>query len=239
MNWQQGSPNNQMVDKWRYEIKFVADPSYYDAIQQWINNHNLCFYEVYPTRMINNVYFDNDYLDSFKQNIQDANQKAKIRFRWYGDLNKSPEQPSALELKVSENQLGWKHIEAVSLTKHLKEMTRDQLIQAIGAQLSKHFRFRFDLSDIPTLINSYKRYYYVSMDGRVRVTLDEQLKFYDVRRGEGFSLSYPAHIAKVLILEFKCAAKDIDHCRQAMDNIIIQRSRFSKYSFGMRRILGV
>ena len=90
----------------RYEIKFVAHASEKPAVIQWVRNHWAGFGEPYPSRRINNVYFDSYELSAFHENLSGTSRRSKVRWRWYGEGH-APER-GTLEVKRRRGGLGWK-----------------------------------------------------------------------------------------------------------------------------------
>lgn len=237
--FKEDSSQINLIDKARYEIKFVTESSLFFYISHWIKNHDMGFFEEYPSRSVNNIYFDNHNLDSYIENLSGISSRSKIRLRWYGKLHKSNSQKSKLELKIKKNKLGWKYAEDIFFSKNLKDITKTELLRSINDQLSEKLKHRFNISDTPVLINSYKRFYYVSMNKKVRITLDKDLSFYDQRVHNKLNFTYMVHSPNICVLEFKSAKNDIDFCRKALENVFLQPSKCSKYVLGVQRILGV
>ena len=91
----------------RFETKFSISNLAYDKIEYIIKTHPAIFNEIYYKRYVNNIYFDNLDLTSFKDNIEGVNERKKVRIRWYGDLFGLCKNP-VLEIKYKKGFLGWK-----------------------------------------------------------------------------------------------------------------------------------
>ena len=50
--------NDPTPDPLRYEVKYVARASELPRLLAWVKNTQACFTEPYPTRQVNNIYFD-------------------------------------------------------------------------------------------------------------------------------------------------------------------------------------
>ena len=88
------------------------------------------------------------------------------------------------------------------------------------------------------LINRYRREYFVSPDGKVRVTLDARQAVYDQRPRPRPNLSRRANLPDTLVLEIKFGRSDRKLGSNMMRGIPIRVSRNSKYVIGVRAISG-
>ena len=90
----------------RLEIKFASYDIHSDVILHWLRVHPACFITPYPSRLVNNVYFDTHDYAAFSENLLGSSSRTKVRYRWYGE-----EQGPAvgvLEIKFKRNYFGWK-----------------------------------------------------------------------------------------------------------------------------------
>ena len=81
----------------------------------------------------------------------------------------------------------------------------------------------------PTSIVRYRRKYFVSSDSKIRVTIDDQLQFFDQRLSftPNTRISETSHAG--LVLEIKLQEKDVDLLPVISNSINFTPSRFSKY----------
>ena len=70
----------------RCEVKFASYNINYSIIMNWLKSNNFNFKKEYNNRTINNLYFDTNNLDAYKDNVYGHSSRIKTRFRWYGDL---------------------------------------------------------------------------------------------------------------------------------------------------------
>ena len=70
----------------RCEVKFASYQVNYPIIINWLKSNNYNFKKEYRNRIVNNLYFDTNNLDAYKDNIYGHSSRIKTRFRWYGDL---------------------------------------------------------------------------------------------------------------------------------------------------------
>lgn len=197
----------------RYEIKYqIALVDRY-MIEQAILAHPASFITAFPDRQINNIYYDTADLKSFYQNVDGDPERKKIRFRWYDNQELTK---GKLEIKKKHGALGTKEFPAVTFT------DRNDLDQAIinATQLEVN----------PTLINQYHRAYYISMDGKFRITVDQDIKFIDP--------NFKAYRAteKDVILEIKFEKEDFENFKKVYDFLPFRQSKYSKYVNGLIKL---
>ena len=218
----------------RYELKFVAEPTEYYRVLNWLNHHNFFLKSEYPDRQVNNIYFDSFNHSSYCENIYGSSSKSKVRFRWYG-VSKKPINGS-LQIKCKRNQLNWKLIYKVRGA--LGESRNDwrTIRSDICKQLPLEGRKWIEMNPLPVLINRYERKYLISNDKKVRFTLDSNLEIYDQSRKLSPNYSLKANLPKVLVLEVKFDRKLRSHVVNMLGDIPLRASRFSKYVSGLLSI---
>lgn len=219
----------------RYEVKYVASATRYHELAQWVRLHPAGFRTAYPPRWVNNVYFDTPDLFTFRENLLGSSSRSKVRLRWYGREPKA--QRSTLEVKRRRNALGWKlsfRTGPIDLTC----VTWRQLVRVVRDRLPPEGKMWLDAHSFPILINQYRREYFVSPDGRVRVTLDARQTVYDQRQRPRANLSRRANLPDTLVLEIKFGRADRELGSSVMRGVPIRVSRNSKYVIGVRAISG-
>lgn len=218
----------------RYEVKFVGPPTQRSAVENWLHTHPASFRTAYPPRQVNNIYFDDFNLSTYEENLTGISRRMKIRFRWYGlDTN---EVAGTFELKMKRNRLGWKeHLRIPSL--RIEGRPWGEIVCNLRDQLPMEGRTWFDRYPQPTLINQYWRHYFVSYDGRVRVTLDGQQRVCDQRLRAIPNLGYAANLPDALIVEVKASSADLELAGRAIQGIPIRVGRHSKYVVGVQSML--
>jgi SPX domain protein involved in polyphosphate accumulation len=163
----------------RYERKFLVDRLDQHQVMGLVKRHPSMFFEPYPPRFVNNFYFDTPDMQNYHDNVSGAANRRKLRIRWYGELMGRIESP-VLELKVKRGLVGTK--------RHYPIATFD-LADDIGARMVMPSLFASELppevvSYLHTvtlvLMNRYHRRYYVSRDGKFRLTLDTNMAFHRV-----------------------------------------------------------
>jgi SPX domain protein involved in polyphosphate accumulation len=201
----------------RYEIKYAVPLLDQHMIEQCITAHPASFRKAFPDRVVNNIYFDSPDLQCYYQNINGDPIRTKLRYRWYGD--QSAINSGHIEIKRKEHQLGYKeHLEVPLETQafdHVKKIKDGGLPSSLQA----------------TLWNKYHRAYYLSMDGRYRITVDTDLSF------GSYDTAQSTEITSQIIVEIKF---DKDHY-QDFDGINryipFRQTKFSKYAVGVTNLL--
>lgn len=184
-------------------------------------NFFLCsgmFKEIFPSRIVNSVYFDTHSLNDVWDNINGYGVRKKIRVRWYNDLNNSN---VYLEEKKKLNFLTMKNTKLLgkfSDYEDLKNYFEKDLLNRINVILNKKINLK------SSLFIQYKRNYFELGNKKLRVTLDKNLKIY---------LDYPDRFINLdkIIIELKYKKKDSDFVRKFVkENRLNNRNqKFSKY----------
>ena len=205
----------------RFERKYRVENLSMNHIIQIIKSHPASFYKLFPDRTVNNIYFDSPSMVCLNDNLMGINVRKKYRVRWYGDDIKTIIKPK-LEVKYKENELGGKTIfdvEEFSLS-NIKDIQR---------QVNKTIPQQFTLQ--PTLLNSYKRSYWGTKDGKFRITIDSDLCFHSLRHSPNF-FKY-VHKDKVVIVELKYEQEDEKDLKRITHFLPFRLSKNSKYVNGI------
>jgi len=154
----------------RYERKYVV-PFHMEAnLASILRCSRFGFREIYAERIVNNVYFDTPLFRFFHENVQGVPDRMKVRVRWYGDG--PPVGPCRLEIKRKSGLVGTKEVHPVTLGGG--ELMEFGLLERLGLPPE----VLFETSETrPTLFNRYRRRYFLSADGRFRVTIDHDLHY--------------------------------------------------------------
>ena len=205
----------------RYEKKYVVqgiDPGFVDAV---VITHPALFRRAYPDRQINNIYYDTPEFRCFAENMAGINKRHKFRIRWYGDLDAANKSPR-LEFKYKQNDLGGKERFTVNGFILNEPPVLDR---------SVHAQLGMDLL-IPVLANTYHRRYYISADGKFRLTIDRDLRF-------GSFLNRPCNLKldmrqPGLIIELKYDREHDDAFNEITRFFPFRQSKNSKYVRGVQ-----
>ena len=177
-------------------------------LKNWINENK--GYTIYPTRIINSIYFDNPDLSMFYQSIEGVTPRKKIRLRTYEkefNLNKEVNK----EVKITSPEGRYKISEKIINPNEL-----------ISFGLYDH---NYGLC-FPTLNVIYKRSYYKIK--KIRLTIDENIIYKKIINNR---ISQFSTIDNFNIVELKY---DKNFSTNIVDkNFPFERVRFSKYCRGI------
>lgn len=163
------------IKNFRYEHKFYITELTLKEIEAKIKFHPAIFQEKYHIRTVNNIYFDSFNLQHYIDNIDGITRRLKVRIRWYGSMFGAIERP-VLELKFKHNL----HIGKLSYP--LKSFLLDDKFSI------NTIRTVFEVSDLSqqlkmylkelsfSLLNSYHRKYFLSVDHKYRITIDDHMQ---------------------------------------------------------------
>ena len=187
---------------------------------------NLSFYQPFPPRFINSLYFDSHFLSSIAESLDGSSVRTKFRCRWYGDLIQKTK--STFELKKKLGQISWKVlIKNIFDINSASEKWSDFITPEVSTSLGS-FRI-IATNQYPTSIVRYRRNYFVSSDSKIRVTIDDQLQFFDQRFSSIPNTKISETSQADLVLEIKLHEKDADLIPVITNNINFTPTRFSKY----------
>lgn len=219
----------------RFERKFTAHLSA-GAAEVFIKTAPATFREVHRPRCVNNIYFETEAFESFLDNIDGHGRRLKVRIRWYGALFRTVEKP-VLELKLKDLYVGSKrrfplasfrfdqNFDFRSLSQILRRADLDPQI----GDLIAHFR--------PVLVNRYHRKYFLSADGRFRLTLDSDFEFYPTRSA-GRMVTAKVRQDDFVVLELKYAVANAEFADTVFRDLPFRVSRHSKYVTGIKVLYG-
>ncbi len=216
---------------YRFERKFIIDQPF-APIDVLLKMLKVPFKPIYFPRVINNIYFDTGDLQAYKENIMGKALRKKIRLRWYDEKDTKIYRPK-LEYKIKKSLLGTKKTYAILPVDYRdKLLNKEALYQNFrDAQLPLHVMD--DLScRTPVLVNRYHRKYFVSLDGKIRITLDTHISFarFNFFGNDRFvSASVPD------ILELKYDQADEVYGRRIGQMLPFRLTKFSKYQVGIEK----
>lgn len=214
----------------RYEIKMTAENEERYVVERWVRLNRFAFKTAFPKRVVNNIYFDTEGMDTYFDHVNGVEQRKKLRFRWYGKtyLIKNGQ----LEVKHKENNLGWKWIEPVNYALDLNTTTWDEMLSAL--RKDKDPRMGTLLSAArPVLVNRYSRDYYVSADGQIRITLDYDLENYTQSFGAKPNLIFKDPGINTLVIEFKSDIHQAKSLADVLAQFPLRVNAYSKYINGI------
>ena len=93
----------------RIEIKDVFSPLELSKFETAIKLSRLSFYNPYPARQINSIYFDDYSFRSLEESIEGNSLRTKRRIRWYGAGKNKVN--GTLEMKKKQGIFSWKQLQ--------------------------------------------------------------------------------------------------------------------------------
>ena len=221
----------------RYELKLTCDAAYLAQVRTWVRLHPEGFRTAYAPRTVNNLYLDTPELNSFNANMAGIADRQKLRLRWYGEAGRLSISNPTLELKYKRNLLGGKKQQVLDCELDWKRPF-SYLITTIQQAADPEWQQWLTAAVQPTLINRYRREYYVTVDGAIRATLDYNQVAYDQRLSVRPNLRHPLATPDLVVIELKTTPEHIERLQWAIGRFPIPRSRNSKYVNGVLAGIG-
>ncbi|HKJ79083.1 MAG TPA: polyphosphate polymerase domain-containing protein [Prolixibacteraceae bacterium] len=220
------------LDEYRFKRKYTTNVHYRGFVDVLIRQNPALFKQAYLPRQVNNVYFDTPGLDCFFDNLFGLGNRWKARIRWYGTVEQFVQSP-VLEFKIKKGHVNTKRswiLSPLDFTGNLKDPHFFRNI-FLNSDLPDDVRSRM-LGLQAVLLNSYNRKYYVSGNKKIRLTVDSNLQYRDVR-------SYIHHSKQVfeekekLVIELKYP-KSMEEDAISVSNLFPFRlGKNSKFVSGM------
>jgi hypothetical protein len=218
----------------RYENKFVLPWDAYADFQMRLLSSRFFFSEIYEERRVNNIYLDTEGYKNLYDNLYGVENRAKHRIRWYG-ISSSVNQPF-LEYKIKHGSLGYKEYFSLPPFTFDTAFTYSDYLDVIKKDVRKkmslyQLMYREMLEEVPTLFNTYLRRYYLSADGKFRLTIDRDLAYFAINR---WFDGLPGFHEEKLVVEIKYENNDLAGAGAIMQELDLRLTRNSKYVIGMQ-----
>lgn len=164
------------LNDFRHELKFTTYNLSLNDISNVIQFNKFMYYNHFPDRWVNNIYFDNNNLDSMMQSIEGSYMRYKTRLRWYDDFSKIKD--PKMEIKIKKGYLNTKLIYKCSYSsQNIEEPFQMNNIKFQNPAILNIFK-----GMKPVICNRYFRRYLVSQDKKIRVTIDTKLQFSSINK---------------------------------------------------------
>lgn len=217
----------------RYERKFVIPRSASHGISAKLRLHPARFEEQYAPRFVNSLYFDTPSFRHYRESVDGVARREKIRIRWYGDLCGHVESPH-VEAKAKDGNVGWKRTSRLPDFELKPGVTGEELDDWLGPPRSRETHAR---ALGPVLMNRYRRGYWVSRDGRFRLTIDSDVAYHRVWRMRNAFLR-PLDDPWSVIIELKYDVSEEGDASDITRGLPFRLGRNSKYAIGVDRLYG-
>ena len=203
----------------RFERKWIFKSNNSLALINALIRSNLFFRTQYPARNVNSVYFDTYNYSSIRQNLDGVSNKKKIRVRWYGN-NYIITNP-VLEIKSK------KGFETKKESSSIKELDNVKLsdLDIIKEKLNKKLSSKKIIN--PILTTHYEREYFVSLNRKIRATVDYNLK--SIFLNNSTQIDIVKNFKNICILEFKYSTSFDKYVRENLKDITLRLSKNSKF----------
>jgi hypothetical protein len=200
-----------------------------------IRTHPARFSTLYPPRVIRNVYYDSPRLGCYHHHLNGVPDRKKIRIRSYGEPQHDLVTPR-VEVKSKRGPLiGKRHWPLRPVSPNL--LCNAPAMAAVANDLGcPPIVIEWLRTLEPTLINRYRREYYISGDGKVRVTVDTELSY--ARPSTGRLPSLDAYFDSALIVEIKFDDMHVAQGAAVTSQFRLPLEKNSKYITGMQLLGG-
>ena len=172
------SKNNENIDSYRYERKFFLKNLIREELEFLVKTLPTGFSEIFKKRQVNNIYFDTFNFDSYTDNIDGSPFRKKIRIRWYGILENEIKNP-VLEIKQKKGLVGRKLSYALPSFKLEKIRSKNFFLSLKkDSDIPEHIWSILKVLNL-SILNTYHRTYFLSKSTKIRITVDDNLFFYN------------------------------------------------------------
>lgn len=203
---------------------------HYEGIQRVVKHHPSYFNEIYQERNINNIYLDTPTLKYYYHNQVGTARREKMRIRWYGDLRGEIARP-ILEIKKKNGMTGTKR------SYPLAPFTMDAELNIRSLEMVfKNSELPDDIREMltqvrPTLVNRYRRKYFLDFSGDFRVTLDREMSYHPVLDQSVMPVIMPEE--KGTVVELKYDAPLDNEASRISNGFPFRMTKNSKYVKGI------
>jgi SPX domain protein involved in polyphosphate accumulation len=204
------------------------------GVEQLIKFNPACFSEIFKQRTVNNIYFDTLGFNNYYDNVEGNMERIKPRIRWYGDLFAPVN--AVLEFKIKKGLMGRKDFYKMSGFTTEGTLTREKVISPLSSSGCPVHVLDIMKSVYPTVLNSYKRKYFISADKNFRITIDNDLTFYGISYNQPLFLN-KVHKHNVVVVELKYNAQFEEEAKSIASKLPFQLTKNSKYLQGIESVL--
>jgi len=218
----------------RYERKFFVTNLSKHELESAVTLHPAVFSEIYYERAVNNIYLDSFDMTNYFDNVIGLERRTKVRIRWYGDLLGDIQSP-VLELKIKNGLVCSKVSFSLAGFRLNKDFSKDT-VQDVFKRSQIPDALKLDLACLDiSLLNNYRRKYYLSGDKRYRATLDSGLEFYGISALRNNFLNRSVdHTSN--ILEVKYGEDAEQDANKVTSHFSFRMTKSSKYIMGIERL---
>lgn len=215
----------------RFERKFVIEQGGVPYVEKMVRLNPGAFRPAYYERQINNIYFDTANLRNYYDNHFGKSKRVKVRIRWYGDTFANVESP-ILEFKLKTGAVGRKLSFKLKPFDFHKNISKAELQKVFSSSDIPVWVLDELLFLTPTLLNTYKRKYYISFNKIYRFTIDHSMSFYNFSpQNKGFFERVKQN--DITVLELKYDMQHDTTVGNVTKYLPFRLGKFSKYVYGI------
>ena len=214
----------------RRETKFVFENTDVKTIRSFLQGSSKRLVHNRPVSIVRSVYFDDVCLSACHANLDGLGRRRKLRLRWY-DAPK-PGKQCYLEVKWRDNRVTGKHRMLITSDLPVGEMSYQNLHEELIKVVPERLVADVVTYSEPVVIVEYKREHFASSDGRLRSTIDYDLKYYDQTGKRAITLSFPQYKPDFIVLEGKTPVGSERELREMFYPLQLRAQRCSKYVHG-------
>lgn len=215
----------------RYERKYLTSALSSRELESIVKLHKYAFTEIFYKRQVNNIYYDDNEMSCYYDNIDGSMNRKKYRIRWYGSLFGDINKP-ILEIKYKRGLLGGKKSFETQPFVFSNSLSYDKLRNVTrisplpdGINLKMHGMH-------PTIVNHYERKYFQSRCGQFRITIDTNQCFLQIKKNNNrFMNKY--YDTTNSILELKYDQHSNDQVADVTNEFKFRLTKSSKYVRGI------
>lgn len=232
----------------RFERKMCVTHAERHFLEALIRNHAARFTEAFPSRFIHNLYFDTPLQTFYRDHVNGVPERHKVRIRWYGDADRRSgstrreaichvgPSPTYLEIKSKKGWIVQKRCWALPNSETEGLLDPSIVSKLVERSECPRLVCEWIRGLEPALINRYHRRYYRSGDGKVRVTIDDDLCYF--RPFGGLGRSMEGYADDAVIVEIKFDSRHAAAGRAVSNAFPIPLQKNSKYITGMELLGG-
>jgi len=210
----------------RFEVKLVAQESAFEPLLMQLRLLPEGLRPLFPERTVQTIYFDTFGDRALLENLAGVSEREKLRLRWYGEEVRGVR--ARMERKVRRNSLGWKEVRELDLPLDVEGAERFEFRRRVVAACGEPWASELEALE-PVQWIRYRRAYWTDAAGRVRITLDREIR--SARQRESAHLRAPgaSSTPRHLVVELKFAPKHEPFGRRIVEQLPLLAGRSSKF----------
>ena len=215
-------------------MKYSINEDAYSWLVDKVMSHPSLFNEIFHKRQVNNIYLDSIELDNYRANLNGHPTREKTRIRWYGEMFQTINKP-VLEIKRRFGLVGDKLAYPLNPFEISKRYCWQAIVESQKTSTDQDELGQLVIIDklscqVPSLVNSYYRRYFLSSNGKFRITIDNEINNFATNAGWINPYSIKEHH---VIMELKYDPVDAKEAPDVSNYFPFRLARNSKYVNGI------